>query len=67
MTTAALKAAFLADFLVLALVPRCREGMAVGLAFPWEAWPAPLWAARWMAVDQPPILHWPGLMLIALG
>ena len=67
MTTAALKAAFLADFLVLALVPRCREGMAVGLAFLWVAWPAPLWAARWMAVDQPPMLHWPGLMLIALG
>ena len=67
MTTAALKAAFLADFLVLALVPRCREGMAVGLAFLWVAWPAPLWAARWMVVDQPPMLHWPGLMLSALG
>ena len=67
MTTAALKAAFLADFLALALVPRCRAGMAVGLAFLWVAWPAPLWAARWMAVDQPPMLHWPDLMLIALG
>lgn len=67
MTTAALKAAFLADFLALALVPRCREGMDVGLAFPWVAWPAPLWAARWMAVDQPPMLRSRGLTLIALG